>query len=153
MKHIKTKDVMLILLMFVVITGWFKSHDFQKLSNRTDVSRKEYATVEDALFLYELSKDCSINVDSFYGDKKTIFSQVIRNKESVTRGFESNTIYDTYCIVCHEESINLTKNIDTLTRIVMEGDVNGMPPKGLCTSCTESDIKSTILWMKQNLHK
>lgn len=153
MKHIETKNLLMILIAFVVLFAALKGHDIKDLRDRTNRSKLSYATVQDLLFMYEKTSNCDISIDSFYGGNNTIFSNIIINKERTTKSFDGNETYDTYCTACHMmHVIDFSKPTDTLVANAVNG-VEGMPPKGLCYNCTDDDIKATILWMKKQKNK
>lgn len=70
---------------------------------------------------------------------------------------DPETVYNTYCMACHltgatEAPImgnieawapRIAKGADTLYSNAING-VNLMPAKGLCTDCSDEDIKATV---------
>lgn len=71
-------------------------------------------------------------------------------------------IYQTYCFACHGTGANnspelddaeawaprIDKGIDVLYENAIEGfNDNAMPPMGLCTECSEDDIRATVDYM------
>jgi cytochrome c5 len=72
---------------------------------------------------------------------------------------EPKVVYETFCVACHGTGVNkapifgnaeawaphIAKGIDVLYESAIHGFNNGaMPPKGLCTDCSEDDIKATV---------
>lgn len=70
-------------------------------------------------------------------------------------------VYENHCIICHRDGVagaprfqnekdwNSRLNgrtIDDLQALVIKG-VNAMPPKGTCSECSDSDLKSAIEYM------
>lgn len=72
---------------------------------------------------------------------------------------EPQVVYETFCFACHGTGANnspvygnaeawaprIAKGIDVLYESAINGFNNGaMPPKGLCTECSEDDIRATV---------
>jgi cytochrome c5 len=76
---------------------------------------------------------------------------------------DPKAVYEGHCSMCHGTgaagapkmgdaaawSARTAKGIDTLLKNALSG-VNAMPPKGMCTECSDSDIKATIEYMANN---
>ncbi len=77
---------------------------------------------------------------------------------------EPQVVYETFCFACHGTGANnspvygnseawaprIAKGIDVLYESAINGFNNGaMPPKGLCTECSEDDIKATVDYIVQ----
>ncbi|GJM14359.1 MAG: cytochrome [Pseudohongiella sp.] len=75
--------------------------------------------------------------------------------------FDAEAAYQKTCFACHgngaahapvvgdyiEWEIRLEKGIDTLVQNTVAG-LNGiMPPKGLCTDCSEEDLRAIVEYM------
>ena len=72
------------------------------------------------------------------------------------------TIYSTYCAVCHQAGVagapivgdnsawsaRLDDGIESIYANAING-IGGMPAKGLCTTCADTDITATIDYMMQ----
>ncbi len=78
--------------------------------------------------------------------------------------FDAAAKYQSTCYACHgtgaahapevgdiiEWEIRLEKGMDTLLRNTIAG-LNGiMPPRGLCTDCSDDNLKSIIEYMLEN---
>ena len=72
---------------------------------------------------------------------------------------DPETVYTTYCFACHGTGANnapvmgnaeqwaprVAKGIDALYDSAINGLNNGaMPPKGLCTTCSDDEVKATV---------
>jgi cytochrome c5 len=72
---------------------------------------------------------------------------------------DPETVYTTYCFACHGTGANnapvmgnaeqwaprVAKGIDALYDSAINGFNNGaMPPKGLCTTCSDDEVKATV---------
>lgn len=69
-------------------------------------------------------------------------------------------IYNTYCIACHVNGVagaprighaeewqpRIDKGIDTLLANAIKG-FNAMPPRGICSNCSDEELRRTILYM------
>lgn len=69
-------------------------------------------------------------------------------------------IYNTYCIACHVNGVagaprighaeewqpRIDKGIDTLLANAIKG-FNAMPPRGICSNCSDEELRHTILYM------
>ncbi|WP_408097804.1 c-type cytochrome [Peredibacter sp. HCB2-198] len=73
-------------------------------------------------------------------------------------------VYKQYCMACHAasnimvsspkfgdridwgERLQNNKNLETLVKSAVKGK-NAMPKKGRCINCSESDLKSAVLFM------
>ena len=78
--------------------------------------------------------------------------------------FDAAKTYQSTCYACHgtgaahapevgdviEWEIRLEKGMDTLVQNAIKG-LNGiMPPRGLCTTCTDEDMKALVEYMLEN---
>ncbi|WP_240537171.1 c-type cytochrome [Marinomonas flavescens] len=88
----------------------------------------------------------------------TPVANVAPAKEYTGRAGEK--IYNTYCIACHstgaagaprvgnikEWQPHIAKGMDTLLKDAIKG-VGAMPPRGICSNCTDEELKHTIQYM------
>ena len=70
-------------------------------------------------------------------------------------------IYGKYCYSCHAAGIagapkvgsaeawgpRVAKGLDALVASTIQGVAPTMPPRGLCSNCTDADIRNTVAWM------
>jgi len=75
--------------------------------------------------------------------------------------FDAATAYQGTCYACHgtgaahapvvgdviEWEIRLEKGLDTLVQNSIQGLNGMMPPRGLCTSCTDENLKGIVEYM------
>lgn len=75
---------------------------------------------------------------------------------------EPEEVYNTYCMACHGTGANnapvfgdaamwedhIAKGVDVLYESAINGFNNGlMPPRGLCSDCSDDDLKATVDYM------
>lgn len=85
--------------------------------------------------------------------------QVAENTDNYA-GRAPEKIYNTYCIACHasgaagaprvghadEWAPHIAKGMDTLLKDAISG-IGAMPPRGICSNCTDDELKHTIQYM------
>jgi cytochrome c5 len=78
----------------------------------------------------------------------------------LTDGFDAEKTYMQSCFACHNSgaagaprvgnaadwSVRLEKGMDVLVANTISG-VNAMPPKGLCFTCSDDDLKAVVQYM------
>lgn len=78
-------------------------------------------------------------------------------------GKSAKEVYDTYCMACHTTGAagapklgdagawekRLEAGIDQVYANAIKG-INGMPAKGLCSSCSDEDIEETVDYIIDN---
>lgn len=93
-------------------------------------------------------------------DNKTSTSSVKAEAEAAYSGRAPQNIYNRYCIACHasgaagaprlgnakEWQPHIAKGMDTMLKNVIHG-IGAMPPKGICSDCTDEELKHTIQYM------
>lgn len=81
---------------------------------------------------------------------------------ALSDGFNAETTYMASCFACHstgaagapkvaagnaaEWAPRLEKGMDAVLEIVIKGS-NAMPPKGLCFTCTDDDLRAVVEYM------
>ena len=81
-----------------------------------------------------------------------------------TENFDAQAKYESTCFACHgtgaahspevgdviEWEIRLEKGLDSLVQNTIKG-LNGiMPPRGLCTDCSDADLKAIVEYMLES---
>jgi cytochrome c5 len=78
-----------------------------------------------------------------------------------SEGFDAEAKYQTTCFACHgtgqahapvvgdiiEWEIRLEKGFDTLVQSTINGLNGMMPARGLCSDCTDGDLKAIVQFM------
>ncbi|ASK36568.1 c-type cytochrome [Alloalcanivorax mobilis] len=76
---------------------------------------------------------------------------------------DGETVYNGHCAACHGTGAagapvfgdaaswkpHVAKGMDTLVKHAIEG-FNAMPPKGMCSDCSDEEIKNTVQYMVDN---
>lgn len=84
-------------------------------------------------------------------------------KEATYTGRDPKDIYNRYCIACHasgaagaprlgnakEWQPHIAKGMDTLLKDAIKG-IGAMPPRGICSDCTDEELKHTIQYIIDN---
>ena len=84
---------------------------------------------------------------------------ILNTSSTLAEGRKAEQIYNASCATCHATGVanapktnDITawkaraKSIDELIASSKKG-VNAMPPMGLCTDCTDAELKTTIMYM------
>lgn len=81
----------------------------------------------------------------------------------VTEGFDAEATYRQSCFACHNSgaagapkvgdaaawATRMEKGIDEVVATAIKG-VNAMPPKGMCFTCTDDDLRAVVQYMVDN---
>lgn len=79
---------------------------------------------------------------------------------AVSDGFDAEATYRASCLACHNSGVagapkfgvaadwapRLEKGFDAVFTNALNG-LNAMPPKGLCFTCTDDDLKAVVQYM------
>ena len=81
----------------------------------------------------------------------------------VSEGFDAAATYRQSCFACHNSgaagapkvgdaaawAARLEKGFDAVVATAIKG-VNAMPPKGMCFTCTDDDVRAVVQYMVDN---
>ena len=112
-----------------------------------------------AVILYFLAGYMSGSVDE-YKPKEVVLENI---KPAAAGPMSGEQVYQAHCIACHGTGAagapkfgdaaawkpRIAKGIDALLASATNG-LNAMPPKGLCMSCSQDELKGAIEYMISN---